>query len=121
LLGFSVDAKGVIPETRAIVRGVADGKTNGAALVIGVACLAVILGFKRWRPRIPGVLVAVVGATVAVGVFGLAERYGLSVVGPLSKGLPSFEIPNISASHVQALVAGAGGVALISFAAPPVL
>src|SRR5215218_7576697 len=112
LLGFSVDAEGVIPEARAFVRGVADGQTNRAALVIGVACLAVILGFKRWRPRVPGVLVAVVGATVAVGVFGLAQRYDLSVVGPLPKGLPSFQIPSVSFDHVQALVAGAVGIAL---------
>jgi high affinity sulfate transporter 1 len=121
LFGFSVDAEGVIAEARAFARGVADGETNTVALVIGVACLLVILGFKRWRPQIPGVLVAVVGATVAVGVFGLAERYDLSVVGPLPKGLPSFEIPSVSADHLQALVAGAVGIALVSFADTSVL
>jgi high affinity sulfate transporter 1 len=121
LFGFSVDAEGVIAEARAFVRGVADGETNTVALVIGVACLLVILGFKRWRPQIPGVLVAVVGATVAVGVFGLAERYDLSVVGPLPKGLPSFEIPSVSFEHLQTLVAGAVGIALVSFADTSVL
>jgi MFS superfamily sulfate permease-like transporter len=95
LFGFSTDAEGVIPEARALVGGVADGETNGAALLIGVACLLVILACKRWRPKIPGVLVAVVGATVAVGAFGLAERYDLSVVGPLPKGLPSFQLPAV--------------------------
>jgi high affinity sulfate transporter 1 len=121
LFGFSVDAEGVIAEARAFVRGVADGETNTVALVIGVACLLVILGFKRWRPQIPGVLVAVVGATVAVGVFGLAERYDLSVVGLLPKGLPSFEIPSVSFDHLQTLVAGAVGIALVSFADTSVL
>src|SRR5215204_3702397 len=121
LFGFSVDAEGVIPETRAFARGVADGEANRAALVIGVACLAVILGFKRWRPKIPGVLVAVVGATAAVGVFGLAERYDLAVVGPLPKGLPSLEIPSVSFEHLQTLVAGAVGIALVSFADTSVL
>ena len=85
LFGFSIDAEGLIPEAQALVRGVAEGETNRAALIIGVACLLVILVFKRWRPRVPGVLVAVVGATVAVGVFGLAERYDLSVVGALPR------------------------------------
>jgi len=121
LFGFSTDAKGVVPETQAFVRGVADGETNNVALVIGVACLLVILAFKRWRPQVPGVLVAVVGATVAVGVFGLAERYDLSVVGPLPKGLPSFQIPSVSFDHLQALVAGAVGIALVSFADTSVL
>jgi high affinity sulfate transporter 1 len=121
LFGFSTDAKGVVPEAQAFVRGVADGETNTVALVIGVACLLVILAFKRWRPQVPGVLVAVVGATVAVGVFGLAERYDLSVVGPLPKGLPSFQIPSVSFDHLQALVAGAIGIALVSFADTSVL
>ena len=121
LFGFSVDAEGVIAQAQAFARGVADGETNTVALVIGVACLLVILGFRRWRPQIPGVLVAVVGATVAVGVFGLAERYDLSVVGPLPKGLPSFEIPSVSFDHLQVLVAGAIGIALVSFADTSVL
>jgi high affinity sulfate transporter 1 len=121
LFGFSIDAEGVIPEARAFVRGVADGETNRAALVLGVACLAVILACKRWRPRIPGVLVAVVGATVAVGVFGLAERYGLSVVGTLPKGLPSFRFPSVPTEDLGALVAGAIGIALVSFADTSVL
>jgi high affinity sulfate transporter 1 len=121
LFGFSIDAEGVIPEAAAFLRGVGDGQTNTAALVIGVACLLVILGFKRWRPRIPGVLVAVVGATVAVGAFGLAQRYQLTVVGPLPKGLPSFEIPSFPASDFDVLVAGAIGIALVSFADTSVL
>src|SRR6266540_2483081 len=121
LFGFSIDAEGLIPEARAFVRGVVDGETNLVALVIGVACLLVIFGFKRWRPQVPGVLVAVVGATVAAGVLGLAQRYDLSVVGPLPKGLPSFALPSVSASHLQALVAGAFGVALVSFADTSVL
>jgi high affinity sulfate transporter 1 len=121
LFGFSIDAEGVIPEATAFTRGVADGETNTAALIIGLACLLVILGFKRWRPRIPGVLVAVVGATVAVGAFGLAQRYHLSVVGPLPKGLPSFQVPSVSASNLDALLAGAIGIALVSFADTSVL
>jgi len=121
LFGFSVDAEGVIPEARAFARAVADGETNGTALLIGVACLLVILGFKRWRPKIPGVLVAVVGATVAVGLFDLARRYDISVVGPLPKGLPSFAIPSFSADQLPALAAGAIGIALVSFAVTSVL
>jgi MFS superfamily sulfate permease-like transporter len=42
-------------------------------------------------------------------------------VGPLPKGLPSFEIPSVSFDHLQALVAGAVGIALVSFADTSVL
>jgi high affinity sulfate transporter 1 len=121
LFGFSIDAEGLIPEVRAFVRGLADGRTNVAALTVGVSSLLVIFSCKRWRPAVPGVLVAVVGATVAVGVFGLAERYDLAVVGPLPKGLPSLQVPQVSASDVGALMAGAIGIALVSFADTSVL
>jgi high affinity sulfate transporter 1 len=119
--GFSVDAEGLIDETRAFVRGVLDGNTNTTALLIGVGSLAVILGFKRWLPKVPGVLVAVVAATLVVGVFDLAARQGLSVVGVLPQGLPPFDIPNISASDLGPLLAGAIGIALVSFADTSVL
>ena len=33
LVGFSIDAEGVIPEARAFLGGVADGETNRAALI----------------------------------------------------------------------------------------
>ena len=121
LFGFSIDAEGLIPETRAFVSGLADGEMNLAALLIGVACLGVIFAFKRWRPRVPGVLVAVIGATVVAGAFGLARRYDLAVVGPLPQGLPSFALPSVSASHLGPLLAGAFGIALVSFADTSVL
>ena len=121
LFGFSVDADGVIPEAQAFLRGVADGETNTVALLLGVASLLVILACKRWWPKIPGVLVAVVGATVAVGAFDLAQRYDLKVVGPLPQGLPSFQLPGVGAEDIPALLAGAFGIALVSFADTSVL
>jgi high affinity sulfate transporter 1 len=121
LFGFSVDAEGLIDETRAFVQGVLGGSTNATALLIGIAALAVILGCKRWLPRVPGVLVAVVGATLVVAAFDLAARSDLSVVGVLPQGLPPFTIPSVSLQDVSLLVAGAIGIALVSFADTSVL
>ena len=44
LLGFSVDATGVVDGITELIRGIADGKTVPAALLIGLASLAVIFG-----------------------------------------------------------------------------
>jgi len=121
LFGFSVDAESLVGEVRGFVEGVVTGETNRAALLIGILSLVVILGFKRWLPRIPGVLVAVVGATVAVAVLDLGERYDLSLVGPLPQGLPSFSLPELSAGNMATLAAGAVGIALVSFADTSVL
>ena len=46
----------------------------------------------------PGVLIAVIGATVVVGVFDLAASAGVTVLGPLPQGLPDFAIPWISSA-----------------------
>ena len=86
------------------------------ALVIGLLSLVMILGCKRWRPQLPGVLVAVVAATVAVAVLGLAEGSGLSLVGPLPQRLPTFALPEWSAATMATLAAGAVAIALVSFA-----
>ena len=66
-------------------------------------------------------LVAVVGATVAVGVFDLAERAGLSVVGVLPQGLPPFAIPSVTAADIGPLLVGAVGIAIVAFADTSVL
>jgi high affinity sulfate transporter 1 len=114
LFGFSVDADGLVAETRAFVQGVADGETNLVALAIGLACLAIILGFKRWLPAFPGILVAVVGSTVVSGVLDLAVRSGIAVIGPLPVGLPPLTLPSIDPGDILALVPAALGIALVS-------
>jgi high affinity sulfate transporter 1 len=121
LFGFSIDADGLIAEVRAFVGGVRLGETNPVALGIGLASLAVIFGCKRWLPSLPGVLVAVVGATLVVTLFDLAARAGLSVIGPLPQGLPPLTVPAVSLDDIGPLLAGAVGIALVSFADTSVL
>ncbi len=121
LFGFSVHADGLVAEVTGFVRGILSGMTNPVALAIGLGCLAVILGVKRWNRKVPGVLLAVVGATVIVSAFNLAGRAGIVVVGPLPQGLPSFAFPAIAPGDIQPLVAGAIAIALVSFADTSVL
>jgi len=113
LFGFSVDGDGLIDETAEFVRGVADGKTVPMALLIGVLSLALILVFQRLLPRVPGVLVAVVLAILAVNLFDLTAS-GVKVVGPLPEGFPPFTIPTVPVSDLLLLFAGAMGIALVS-------
>ncbi|MFM8305029.1 MAG: SulP family inorganic anion transporter, partial [Actinomycetota bacterium] len=115
LFGFSTDADGVVAELRAFVTGVADGKTNATALAIGVACLVVVVGFRVVRPRVPGVLVAVVGATVAVALLDLTAR-GVAVVGAIPQGLPRAAWPGVSWSDTGPLLLAAVGAAFITIA-----
>ncbi len=88
--------------------------------MVGAATLAVILLLKG-RPRVPGILVAVVGATVAVGVLDLAASAGVSVLGSLPQGLPAFAMPWITAADIRPVLIGGLAVALVSFADTSVL
>jgi high affinity sulfate transporter 1 len=121
LLGFSASGEGLIQEALSLVQGVLRGETNWVAFAIGAVSLAVIFVFKRRWPKIPGVLIAVIGATLIVGVFDLAARAGVSVVGPLPQGLPSFKIPTVALSDLSTLLAGAVAITLVSFADTSVL
>jgi high affinity sulfate transporter 1 len=113
LFGFSVDGDGLLAETAGFVRGVADGETVPASLAIGVGGLLVILVLRRWLPKVPGILIAVIGAIVATVAFGLTER-GVDVVGPLPQGFPPFTIPRVEWSELGLLAAGALGITLVS-------
>jgi high affinity sulfate transporter 1 len=115
LFGFSVDADGFVDELREWARAVVDGATDATALVIGLACIAVMLACWRWAPRVPGVLVAVVGATVVVNVFDLAAD-GIPVVGAVPSGLPRPALDELRSGDLGPLAIAAVGMAFVTLA-----
>jgi high affinity sulfate transporter 1 len=120
LLGFSTESKGPLRDLWAIAGAILDGRTNWVAFGIGLATLVVILLLKNSK-RLPGILIAVVGATIAVGVLDLGERYGVKVLGPLPGGLPAFVVPWIGYSDIVPVLIGGCAIALVSFADTSVL
>jgi high affinity sulfate transporter 1 len=120
LLGFSVSEPGPMRQAWGITQGVLAGRTNAAAFAIGAGTLAVILLLKRW-PRVPGLLIAVVAATLVVALSGLASSAGLQVLGPLPPGLPALRFPIVEIDSLQAILTGGIAVALVSFADTSVL
>jgi high affinity sulfate transporter 1 len=120
LFGFSADGDNVLTESVAFIQGVLAGQTNWVALAVGGACLVFILATKRYR-RFPGILVAVVGATVVTAAFDLASRAGLSVLGQLPQGLPSFTLPIVQVEDIGPLLVGAIAISVVSFADTSVL
>jgi high affinity sulfate transporter 1 len=113
LFGFSIDANGVIGETKAFVRAVGDGETVPAALAVGITSLTLILVLQHWLPKLPAVLIAVVAAIAAVSVFDLTAR-GVAVVGSLPQGFPPFHIPHVPVGDIVTLTPGALGIALVA-------
>jgi high affinity sulfate transporter 1 len=120
LFGFSVRANGPLRQAWGIVAKVLAGSTNVVALAIGASALALILFLKR-RPRVPGILIAVIAATVVVSAFDLAKRAGVTVLGPLPQGLPSPRFPLVDVNDLVPILTGGVAVAIVSFADTSVL
>ena len=115
LLGFSVDADGLIAEARALVSGLAQGEANSTAAVVGVASLAGILLLNRLLPKLPSVLIVVVLAAVAVNALDLQE-YGVDTVGVIPQGFPPFTIPAVTWGDLPPLLLGAFAIAVVALA-----
>lgn len=120
MLGFSIESDGPITNLYQIALSIFNGKVNTAAFIIGLATFITIILLKPYK-RIPGILIAVVGATIAVGLFDLNQTSGVKVLGPLPQGLPSFVIPFVSLADLQSVIIGGFAVALVSFADTSVL
>lgn len=120
LFGVPAHGEGPLRQAWALTQAVLDGQTNWAALAIGAATLAVILALKR-RGAVAGMLIAIVGATAAVGALDLATRAGIQVLGPLPRGLPTPAVPLIGADDLVPVLLGGLAVALVSFADTSVL
>lgn len=118
--GFSIDGDGPLRELWAIGGAIVGGRANWTTLAVGAGALAVIL-LLRNNKRVPGILVAVVGATAIVGLLDLAARADVAVLGPLPQGLPAFAVPWIAYADIVPVLLGGAAVALVSFADTSVL
>jgi high affinity sulfate transporter 1 len=77
--------------------------THVITLAVGASCILVILSCRRWFPRIPGQIVALIGAILAVHFLKL-DRLGVAVVGAIPQGMPHFRIPYVGVEELQSLV-----------------
>jgi sulfate permease, SulP family len=88
-------------------------QTNLWALGFAVGTALVVLLVARFAPRLPAPLVAVLLATAAVSVFGLADR--LDVVGSIDTGVPVPALPDAGVRDALDLLGPAASVALLVF------
>jgi SulP family sulfate permease len=91
------------------------GDTSATTLGVGLASLAVVVGLRRAAPSVPGSLVAVALAVVAVKLLDLDE-HGVAIVGQIDSGLPSVGLPDVAAGDYGRLAGAAIGVMLVGFA-----
>ena len=89
-------------------------ETNVYTLALGVGTIVLILVIKRFKPLIPGALVALVLGIVVSSLLQLNAKYGVSVVGVIPTGMAPFTIPIISLSAIPSLIVGAVGIVFLA-------
>jgi high affinity sulfate transporter 1 len=90
-------------------------QTSLTTLAVSLSVLAVILGLKAVNDKIPGALIAVIGAIVVSWAADLAS-HGVATLGPVPGGLPSFGVPSSGWSEWDKLLPTAASIFLVILA-----
>ena len=67
-------------------------QTNPYTLAVSIVVLVIIVGCRRINKKIPGALIAVIGAIVVSYLVNLSS-YGVAVLGTIPSGLPKIGLP----------------------------
>ena len=82
---------------------------NLYSVVIGLGTFIVVRLMKKYAPKAPAALIALILMTVTVAVFGLDQK-GVKVLGAMPSGLPSLTLPNVPLADYLRLLPGAMAV-----------
>jgi high affinity sulfate transporter 1 len=119
IFAISFDDRGPLRDLLTLGIAIAAGKANWYSFAVGAGSLVLILLLKRFE-KVPGILIAVVLATLSVIAFHL-DSVGVKVLGKIPQGLPSFVLPWVGDADFVRILLGGCAVALISFADTSVL
>ena len=83
-------------------------------VLMGFFSLTLLVLFKKFAPKKPGILITVVVSTL-LSWWLQYDTLGGNIVGEVNAGLPSFVMPNINPDDLSALLLPAFMIAILSF------
>jgi MFS superfamily sulfate permease-like transporter len=101
MLGVSVSSRRTPEQLAEVIRGLSG--LHVPTLSLSAAVVAIVLVCRYLDPRLPGPLLAVVGAIVASPLFDLAG-HGVALIQPLAGGMPRLGFPDVSWREASGLV-----------------
>jgi high affinity sulfate transporter 1 len=113
LLGLPKEGHGALAQIASVFARL--GSAHVATLGISAAVLAVIVGSARLAPRLPGALIAAVGAITASASFDFAAQ-GIATIGSVPSGLPSLTLPPLRLAELHQVLACAASCFLVIIA-----
>ena len=104
MFGVDKGSGGTLKEFATTLQNIAQGQTSVPTLAVALSVLVVVVGLDRVNKRIPGALIAVVGAIAASAAFDL-QSHGVTVLGTVPGGLPPIGLPTsvMTMTNISAL------------------
>ena len=114
IFGIDVESGKPLYETLwNLMKAIPDSTHYPTLLMGGFSILSLVL-FKKFLPKLPGILITVV-VTILLSWFIGYDEMGGKIVADIKSGLPSFIIPTIETEHFSVLLLPALVIALLSF------
>ena len=101
-----------LPKWQAYLRAV--GSIDMPTLAVGAGALALVVALRRFAPRLPGFLAAIVASSLAASVLGLQVETIGSRFPDIPSGLPAPALPNISVAAVTQVLPSAFTIAFLA-------
>jgi len=114
LLGINIESGKHLYETLWNLLQAIPEKTHLPTLFMGIFSLLLLVMFKKYAPKLPGILLTVIITILISWLIGY-ETMGGKVIAEINSGLPSFKTPTINPEHFSSLLLPAFMIALLSF------
>lgn len=88
--------------------------TSWATLGIGVGALAIIIALRKFAPKLPAFLIAIVVSSLAVALFNLPVDTIGSRFPDIPAGLPMPSLPDLSLTKITAVIPSAFTIAFLA-------
>jgi high affinity sulfate transporter 1 len=111
IMNVEVDTGGWLSDVAEIVQSIPEA--SAASVVVGVSTIVVLRLTKRYTPRLPGPLLALV---LVGGAVYLLEPEGVPVLGEIPSGLPDLSFPTLGVGTWVDLFGVAVAIAVLSIA-----
>ncbi|MFV2062795.1 MAG: SulP family inorganic anion transporter [Chloroflexota bacterium] len=115
LFGLPGTDGNVFDQLVGLARELSTGDVDLVGLGLGLGAMVLILVLRRVDRRIPGPLIAVMGAIALATLLGLADA-GLAVVGDIAVGFPTPSLPRVGLGDLAYLATGAAGIVFLALA-----
>jgi SulP family sulfate permease len=109
-MGLPVHARSTIGQAGEIVRGLRTLQIP--TLLVSGSVLLVVLGLRRFAPRVPGPLAAVVAVSAASAIWNFSG-HGIAILGPVVGGLPRLGLHLLPWNEIPPLIPIAGSCAIM--------